>query len=43
MAHARRYFFDVYDATKSPVAEEALKRIQELYGKRQPIGAADFG
>jgi transposase len=31
MAHARRYFFDVYDATKSPVAEEALKRIQELY------------
>ena len=31
MAHARRYYFDVYDATKSPVAEEALKRIQELY------------
>ena len=31
MAHARRYFFDVYDATKSPIAEEALRRIQELY------------
>lgn len=31
MAHARRYFFDVYDTTKSPIAEEALKRIQELY------------
>lgn len=31
MAHARRYFFDVYDATKSPIAEEALRRIQALY------------
>jgi transposase len=31
MAHARRYFFDVYDATKSPIAEEALRRIQEFY------------
>jgi transposase len=31
MAHARRYYFDVYDATKSPIAEEALRRIQELY------------
>jgi transposase len=31
IAHARRYFFDVYDATRSPVAEAALRRIQELY------------
>lgn len=31
MAHARRYFFDVFDATKSPVAEEALRRIGALY------------
>ena len=31
MAHARRYFFDVFDATKSPVAQEALCRIGALY------------
>jgi transposase len=31
MAHARRYFFDVFDATKSPVAQEALHRIGALY------------
>ncbi|RPI44227.1 MAG: IS66 family transposase [Hyphomicrobiaceae bacterium] len=31
MAHARRYFFDVFDATKSPVAKEALERIGALY------------
>jgi hypothetical protein len=31
MAHARRHFFDVFDATKSPVAEEALRRIGALY------------
>jgi transposase len=31
MAHARRYFFDVFDATKSPVAKEALNRIGALY------------
>jgi len=31
MAHARRYFFDVFDATKSPVAQEALRRIGALY------------
>src|SRR5579872_2341953 len=30
MAHACRYFFDVYDATKSPIAEEA--------GMAHPIG-----
>ena len=31
MAHARRYFFDVFEATKSPVASEALRRIGQLY------------
>jgi transposase len=31
MAHARRYFFDVFDATKSPIAQEALNRIGALY------------
>ena len=31
MAHARRYFFDVFEATKSPVAAEALRRIGQLY------------
>lgn len=30
-AHARRYFFDVFEATKSPVASEALRRIGQLY------------
>ena len=31
MAHARRYFFDVFEAIKSPVAAEALRRIGQLY------------
>lgn len=31
MAHARRKLFEVFDGTKSPIAEEALRRIQELY------------
>jgi transposase len=31
MAHARRKLFEVFDTTKSPIAEEALQRIQELY------------
>jgi len=30
-AHARRKFYDVFEATKSPIAAEALKRIGELY------------
>jgi transposase len=29
--HARRKFYDTFEATKSPIAEEALKRIGELY------------
>ena len=31
MAHARRKLFEVFEATKSPIAEEALRRIQDLY------------
>jgi transposase len=30
-AHARRRLFEVHEATKSPIAEEGLRRIQELY------------
>ena len=29
--HARRKLFEVHEATKSPIAEEALQRIQALY------------
>ena len=31
LAHARRKFYDEFEWTKSPIAEEALKRIGELY------------
>src|SRR5579885_885233 len=31
-AHCRRKFFDVWEATKSPVAKEALDRIGAFYG-----------
>ena len=31
MAHARRRLFEVFEATKSPIAEEGLRRIRELY------------
>jgi transposase len=30
-AHARRKIFEVFDATKSPIAEKAPRRIKELY------------
>ena len=30
-AHARRKFYDVHVATKSPIAHEALQRIAALY------------
>jgi transposase len=30
-AHARRKFFDVHEATSSPIAAEALRRIAEVY------------
>lgn len=31
LAHARRKLYEVFEATNSPIAEEALRRIQELY------------
>jgi transposase len=31
LAHARRKFFEVFESSKSPIAEEALRRIQEFY------------
>jgi transposase len=34
-AHCRRKFFDVWEATKSPVAKEALDRIGALYGTEE--------
>jgi len=36
-AHARRKFYDIQVAHKSPVAEEALKRIGELYAVETDI------
>lgn len=30
-AHARRKFFEIHETTASPIAEEALRRIQALY------------
>ncbi len=30
-AHARRKLFELHESTKSPIAEEALRRIQALY------------
>ena len=30
-AHARRKLFEVHESTKSPIADEALRRIQALY------------
>jgi transposase len=30
-AHARRKFYDVFESTRSPIAQEALRRIGELY------------
>jgi transposase len=30
-AHARRKFYDVFESTASPIAQEALTRIGELY------------
>ncbi len=36
-AHVRRKFYDLYEAHRSPVAEEALQRIAALYGIEQEI------
>jgi transposase len=37
MAHARRKFFEAFENTKSPIAAEALKRIQDLYAIEREI------
>jgi transposase len=37
MAHARRHFFEVYDALKSPLAKEAIDRIGLLYDIEEHI------
>lgn len=36
-AHARRKFYDVHQATQSPLALEAMQRIGELYGIEERI------
>lgn len=36
-AHARRKYYDVHQATGSPLALEAMHRIGELYGIEEPI------
>ena len=36
-AHARRKFYDIHQATQSPLALEALNRIAELYGIEEHI------
>lgn len=36
-AHARRNLYEVYEATASPLAKEALERIAELFAIEQPI------
>lgn len=36
-AHARRKFFDLYEATASPIAKEALDRIATLYAIESEI------
>jgi transposase len=36
-AHARRKFYDLYQAHRSPIAKEALERIAQLYGIEQEI------
>jgi transposase len=36
-AHARRRLFEVFEATKSPIAEEALRQIQALYAVEAAI------
>jgi hypothetical protein len=36
-AHARRKFYDIHVATKSPLAEEALQRIGDLYAVEESV------
>ena len=42
-AHARRRLFEVFEATKSPIAEEGLKRIQALYAVEAAINGQPPG
>ena len=37
LAHVRRKFYDIHQATRSPIAEEALKRIAGLYAVEKEI------
>ena len=37
LAHARRHFFDAFEKTQSPIAAEALRRIQDLYAIEREI------
>ncbi len=41
LAHARRKFFELHAAVKHPVAEEALRRIGELYAIEAELREAD--
>ncbi len=36
-AHARRKFYDILEASKSPIAAEAIERIGQLYGVERDI------
>jgi|SRR5579863_349456 len=42
-AHARRKFYDVFEATRSPIAEEALTRIGEIYAIEREINGQPAG
>src|SRR3954467_2234197 len=42
-AHCRRRFYDIHQATGSPLAEEALRRIAELYEVEAGAGGAPAG
>jgi transposase len=42
-AHTRRKFFDVHEATGSPIAAEALRRIAELYAIETSIRGGTVG
>ena len=43
MAHARRKFFEMFEKTKSPIADEALRRIQDLYAIEADINGRPVG
>jgi transposase len=43
MAHARRKLFEVFETTKSPIAEQALRQIQELYAIEAGINGKSIG